>query len=134
MCAYIQQVSDEMKTIKDMAHDYMCNLILKGFPLNEVDIMAERCFKLAEAMQAEAEKRKPTPNADHIRKVREAQWQPDWSQAPDWAKWWCQDEDGDSWWCEEKPIISTSFWNGFEGKAPSFNYQGDWKDSLRKRP
>ena len=47
-----------MKTIKDMAHDYMCNLILKGFPLNEVDIMAERCFKLAEAMQAEAEKRK----------------------------------------------------------------------------
>ena len=69
-----------MKTIEEMAHDYMCNLILKGFPLNEVDIMAERCFKLAKAMQAEAEKRK------------------------------------------------------VKGDASSQDYQGDWKDSLRKRP
>ena len=131
-----------MKTIEEMAHDYMCNLILKGFPLNEVDIMAERCFKLAEAMQAEAEKRKTKPNADPMRKVREAQWQPDWSQAPEWAKWWAMDESCQCNWFEVMPHIDcyefTYLPNGcnipVHYEAPSFNYQGDWKDSLRKRP
>ena len=119
-----------------MAHDYMCNLILKGFPLNEVDIMAERCFKLAEAMQAEAEKRKPTPNADPMRKVREAEWQPDWSQAPSWANWYLSFEGGNSMWLENRPIIgiSRAVCTGKSSDAPSFNYHGDWKDSLRKRP
>ena len=47
-----------MKSIEEMAYDYMCSAILKGFPLDEIDTIAERCFKVAEAMQAEAEKRK----------------------------------------------------------------------------
>lgn len=129
-----------MKTIKDMAHDYMCNLILKGFPLNEIDTIAERCFKLAEAMQAEAEKRKPTPNADPMRKVREAEWQPDWSQAPDTATHWTMRQDGECLWWKGKPLFDGScFYDAVGichtvGYAPSFNYQGDWKDSLRKRP
>lgn len=125
MCAYIQQVSDEMKTIKDMAHDYMCNLILKGFPLNEVDIMAERCFKLAEAMQAEAEKRKA-----------KGEWQPDWSQAPEWADYHLTFDDARGIWLEIKPEINVNTFavNGKSMKAPSFGYKGDWKDSLRKRP
>lgn len=63
------------------------------------------------------------------------EWQPDWSQAPDGHDWWVMDKDGEASWCSDKPIMSTyDFWYGKESNAPTFDYQGDWKDSLRKRP
>lgn len=70
-----------MKTIEEMAWEYA--LRVEPPPVEELENFARYCFGVAEAMQAEAEKRKPTPNADPMRKVREAEWQPDWSQAPE---------------------------------------------------
>lgn len=141
-----------MKSIKDMAHDYMCNLILKGFPLNEIDTMAERCFKLAEAMHAEAEKRKVKKDTVSLTKDGNGnclhlnhefghkkcmdcgdsleQWQPDWSQAPDTAIAWEMryGSNDEARWLHDHDKAGFSY-----SVAPTFNYQGDWKDSLRRR-
>ena len=70
------------------------------------------------------------------------EWQPDWSQAPDDACCWFIG--GSSWdlkayWSKYIPCYNSettqTTWQG-NGmiEAPSFNYQGDWRDSLRKRP
>lgn len=70
------------------------------------------------------------------------EWQPDWSQAPDGYDWWAMDEYG-SWWFDQEPEWIDAEWAGYvfnkhnrsaTEEAPSFNYQGDWKDSLRKKP
>ena len=74
-------------------------------------------------------------------------WQPDWSQAPDGYNWWAFDGfSKKANWYNSKPYIDDEAegndeWN-IESQAdtkvflqaPSFGYQGDWKDSLRKRP
>lgn len=72
------------------------------------------------------------------------QWQPDWSQAPEWANWWAMDKNKQGVWHNKMPcnkqsvagwIIDFSAGSDFSYKlSPNFNYQGDWKDSLRKRP
>lgn len=99
-------------------------------------------FDYAEAMLAENEKRKDKSRPEVL-----DEWQPDWSQAPDGANWWAMDESGRSFWFAYEPYISSEYpdeWI-FDGKnhggigheywkSPNFNYQGDWKDSLRKRP
>lgn len=87
-------------------------------------------WKLADTMQAESDKREDKTRPA----VLQEKWQPDWSVAPDWANWWVMDADGDAAWCEEKPIKAKDFWYGKEGNSSSFNYQGNWQDSLRKRP
>nr|DAN04655.1 MAG TPA: hypothetical protein [Caudoviricetes sp.] len=73
-------------------------------------------------------------------------WQPDWSQAPEWANWWVIGSlTKQGIWSATKPnsakINGVDYWevtspSGDEhlSVAPSFNYQGDWRDSLRKRP
>ena len=74
------------------------------------------------------------------------EWQPDWSQAPEWAKWWVATANKSGkitggWFYESKPEFGL-------GDGPSvyqnvgclvvltdsFGYQGNWQDSLRKRP
>lgn len=75
------------------------------------------------------------------------EWQPDWSQAPDSAMYWAMDGfSKKANWYIDKPYLDDdseveSEWN-IDLKtntetymcAPSFNYQGNWQDSLRKRP
>ena len=73
-------------------------------------------------------------------------WQPDWSQAPEWANWWVIGSlTKQGIWSEAKPnsvkINGVDYWevtspSGDEhlSVSPSFNYQGDWRNSLRKRP
>lgn len=75
------------------------------------------------------------------KQVEVSEWQPDWSQAPELANWWAMDSDGDAYWhsCVVIPFISSGVFEagnpqGHTSEAPSFNYQGDWQDSLRKRP
>lgn len=120
-----------MKTIEEMAHDYLCAEIEHtGMNMVSEHDAVRMAFLFAEAMQSEAEKRKPTPNADPMRKVREAEWQPDWSQAPKGALTWAINSQGKATWAtydKDGNYLETLI-------APSFNYQGDWKDSLRKRP
>lgn len=71
------------------------------------------------------------------------EWQPDWSQAPDGYDWWAMDGfSGVANWYKSEPFLDdddTNEWNvvlliDTYRKAPSFNYQGDWRNSLRKRP
>lgn len=73
------------------------------------------------------------------------EWQPDWSVAPDGFNWWAMDGDNHCHWFKYKPRIvneNNEFDVGYRcttcddqfRSALSFNYQGDWKDSLRKRP
>ena len=65
--------------------------------------------------------------------------QVDWSFAPDWANYWIKTSGKSYAWLSDKPEISEIIphWNIEciqKAFAPSFDYQGDWKDSLRKRP
>lgn len=70
----------------------------------------------------------------------ELEWQPDWSIAPDWAVAWVYHGRDIYSWYSVKPIKEQQGWfvgGSLEYKiesAPSFNYRGDWKDSLRTRP
>ena len=109
-------------------------------------------WKYADAMQAEADKRKVSGIPDVLRgangeivavKVCEEEWQLDWSQAPDWANWWCLSVMHGAMWFSREPICTKSTWAMLNDvkfcaasfdEAPSFGYKGDWKNSLRKRP
>ncbi len=71
------------------------------------------------------------------------EWQPDWSKAPDdkITHWTMEKDKRYSWWIGEPKKDSQNHYESIEnancsfyGDAPSFNYQGNWQDSLRKRP
>lgn len=143
-----------------LAHDWA----MKSFVSNGFEDEAERAahaWKYADAMQAEAEKRvnKERPEA-LLTKDKDGkclhfhhefghkkcmdcgasleEWQPDWSQAPAWANWWAMDLDNEqAHWYEVEPIADAIAWRRRTRtckQAPSFDYQGNWQDSLRKRP
>lgn len=98
-------------------------------------------WQYADAMQAEADKRKPIPKLpalqqtfiDGVEQPRYApscdEWQPDWSQAPENMTHWGM-ELGSAYWLKEEG-------NGLFckiGKASLFGYTGNQQGSLRKRP
>lgn len=126
----------------DMAHDYL-KVLLTQNTRRTVGEAVETAYALADAMQAEADKRLKTD----VGNTNASEWQPDWSQAPDWANWWAMDGfSKKANWYIDKPYLDDdseveSEWN-IDLKtntetymcAPSFNYQGNWQDSLRKRP
>lgn len=63
--------------------------------------------------------------------------QVDWSVAPDWAKYFAVDENTEGWFFIQEPTIDVDgCWCCVGGSCMAFShdYQGDWKDSLRKRP
>ena len=132
-----------MKTKLDMAHDYAVAMLktpaqLTGLSDRDIAVAA---FNLADAMQAEADKREKEEQSEHVFEAIE-EWQPDWSQAPVWANWWAMDENKNTRWIYsqlEQPYISDIFmrWCAVgmfdSADAPSFGYTGDWRNSLRKR-
>lgn len=66
-----------------------------------------------------------------------SEWQPDWSQAPDNAMYWAMDGCGQCNWYEREPEVYGSQWDFgsvIEQADTGYDYQGDWRDSLRKRP
>ena len=124
-----------------MAHDYFMK---HGRNNSWMESDVIDAWKYADAMQAEADKREPSGFPNVLRgacgeivavKVDDKEWQPNWIQAPEWANWWCINNIGSALFYDEEPRI---FNNGFFGNkccyAPSFNYQGNWQESLRKRP
>mgnify|MGYP006954728159 CR=1 FL=1 len=128
-----------MKTKAEMTQDYSLILLEKMNIRNENDSgwmerIAKDAAMLANVVQAEIER-----NLDNSRPDVLDDWQPDWSQAPDWAKYWTIDK-GESLWWSCKPCVSGNIWFIHDSVtwqchvAPSFNYQGNWRDSLRKRP
>lgn len=138
-----------MKTKLEMAHEWAIELLRSGYHSDDIISCA---WQYADAMQAEADKRKSGEFPDVLRgacgeivavKVDDIEWQPDWSQAPEWATWWAMDGDKKTRWIYselEQPYIGDMFLKWFaigrfnSEDAPSFDYQGDWRDSLRKRP
>ena len=136
-----------------MAHDWMMK---HDDGSMSVEVVVFKAWKYAEAMQAEADKREPSGFPNVLRgacgeivavKVDDKEWQPDWSQAPEWADWWAMDGfSKKANWYIDKPYLDDdskveSEWNIDSRanaktyiQAPSFNYQGNWQDSLRKRP
>lgn len=142
-----------MKTKLEMAHEYL--LRFSGTTVADA-------WAYADAMQAEADKREKEEavqkrkairemlNADNTFLEKEGQhfddveWQPDWSQAPEWANWWAMDKNGKGFWHSLTPsrdqsmvdwVVDFSSGSDFSYKvSPNFNYTGDWRDSLRKRP
>ena len=118
-----------------MAHDYAIEMLKRGDPERSIAFDA---WMLVDTMQAEADKRVvKLPDVFFDTKSNE-EWQPDWSQAPDWANWWVMTKGGFFAWVDSEPRLSNPHggWLMSRGKtvAPSFNYAGNWQDSLRKRP
>ena len=143
-----------------MAHEYFMKHGRDGSWM-EFDVAS--AWQYADAMQAEADKRKKAEAEQKRKEVREMlnapntfveregqhfddveDWQPDWSQAPEWAKWWAMDGfSNKANWYKTEPFLDdgdSDEWNivlnnsDTYKEAPSFDYQGDWQDSLRKRP
>ena len=147
-----------MKTKLEMAHEWA----MKHGDAETVGSrqnMVKYAWEYADAMQAEAEKRKPSGLPESLRErhdfteaiakgvenYEKEEWQPDWSQAPDsLVKYFAVDENGRGGWFISKPTLCSDhwYWSDFEERvdndnydyAPSFGYTGDWRNSLRKRP
>ena len=114
-----------------LAHSYMVEYV-KSNGLDVTDLEVGCAFDIAEAMLAENEKR-----TDKTRPAVLDEFQVDWSQAPEWAVAWTFDKNGATWW-SEMPVVHGNIWFVDYGiwqceDAPSFDYQGNWKDSLRGR-
>lgn len=59
----------------------------------------------------------------------------DWKQAPKNALWWAIDRDGSAhWYCIPDVAAFTDFWFQEPKPAPNFGFEGDWRESLTKRP
>jgi len=139
---------DKMK----LAHDWFISAVNNG---KHVTIEQAWCY--ADAMQAEADKRNKAEAAQKRKEIREMlnavntfveregqhfddveEWQPDWSQAPEWANWWAIDlDENQAHWYEVEPAVDVITWHRRTRackQAPSFSYQGDWRESLRRRP
>ena len=141
-----------------MAHDFAMNCLKNpSYADAKTYNIISSAWTYADAMQAEADKRedKAIPDAilnnekrqqeqtnyhDALVEVGLEEWQPDWSQAPGWANWWYKTSDNKYQWCSRKPYQDGCNWfvNCSDiytlDVSPSFNYQGSWQDSLRKRP
>lgn len=148
-----------MKTKLEMAHDYAMQHLKNSDGKITMHSLCLFAWQYADAMQvevdkrnkAEADKRENKETCDKSLNIDSKglnveEWQPDWSQAPEWANWWVIGSlTKQGIWSEAKPnsvrINGADYWEvtspiGDEhlSVAPSFNYQGDWRDSLRKRP
>lgn len=139
-----------------MANDWALKLLEINDGNLDIDYVTS-AWSYADAMQAEADKRNNKETCDKNigldssvlkpSNSMELEWQPDWSQAPDWANWWAVDGfSKKANWYIDKPYLDDdsdveSEWNidlkvntETYMEALSFSYQGNWKDSLRKRP
>ena len=129
-----------------MAHEYFLRIVSNpSVTLRAEDLqnIKDNAWIYADAMQAEADKRVvKLPDVFFDTKKNE-EWQPDWSQAPDdkITHWTMEKDKRYSWWIGEPKKDSQNHYESIEnancsfyGDAPSFNYQGNWQDSLRKRP
>lgn len=133
-----------MKTKLEMAHEwFMKHSESPSFMYTEV----EQAWQYADAMQAEADKREKEDQEklkqddinhhDALVEIGLEEQQPDWSQAPNRAMYWAMDGCGQCNWYEREPEVFGSQWDWgsvIEQTDTGYDYQGDWRNSLRKRP
>ena len=104
-----------------------------GYDAEGISIYA---YEIADAMQAESDKRKPKGLPEAL----QDEFTIDWSIAPEWANYWTIDLDCNSYWYRNKPSMVEYGWEsngGIIGNAPNFkyfSYSDKFRDSLRKRP
>ena len=137
-----KDLSVAAKTVSTWAFDYADAMQAEADKRNKAE--AEQKRKAVREM-LNADNTFLEKEGQHFDDVEE--WQPDWSQAPNWANWWAMDGfSKKANWYIDKPYLDDdseveSEWN-IDLKtdtetyicAPSFNYSGNWQDSLRKRP
>ena len=120
----------------EMAHDYL-KVLLTQNTRRTVGEAVETAYALADAMQAEADKRAvKLPDVFFDTKPNK-EWQPDWSQAPDNMTHFAVDANGSGWFFNREPHAeSDCCWYCGDDSTELYNhnYQGNWQDSLRKRP
>jgi len=128
----------------DMAHDYL-KVLLTQNTSRTVGEAVETAYALADAMQAEADKRitevriddVSEEHADALRKACGDEWQPDWSQAPDNMTHFAVDANGSGWFFNREPHTESDccwYCGDDSTELDNHKYQGNWQDSLRKRP
>lgn len=121
-----------MKTRLELAHDWVMKFGDSEYP----NMTIEKAWDYADAMLAEDAKRNIPEKQDS------SEWQPDWSQAPDHMDYYALDQCGNAYWYVNKPSLSltefimdcTDCGGDCWKNAPTFDYTGNWRDSLRKRP
>lgn len=58
-----------------------------------------------------------------------------WNEAPKTARWWAMDADGQAHWYLSPDVASfTKFWYCDQVLAPSYDFAGNWRESLTERP
>jgi hypothetical protein len=59
----------------------------------------------------------------------------EWKSAPKTAQWWAVDANGEAHWFKAPNVAPfTNFWFTESEKASLFGYEGDWRESLTRRP
>ena len=96
------------------AHDYAKILLASNHSFDSSEHLAREAWEYADAMQAEADKRKVVGVPEVIQDLRSLTkdkdgWQLDWSQAPDWAMAWTKDKRKTMWW-SYTPWFKNGFW------------------------
>ena len=136
-----------MKTKLEMAHEYAIALINSNSENMEFDKFIQLCWKYADAMQAEVDKRehkhmflnnepcicgvtmndvanKPSDINDW-HEIRGEEWQPDWSQAPDNdVQYFAVDEDGQGGWYITKQTLCSDhwYWSEWGERKPAYDH------------
>ena len=147
---------DELK----MAHEFAMKQLENSKGNITIASLKSFAWEYADAMQAEADKREHkhlflngqpcscgVSTQDVVWKIgerqeiREEEWQPDWSQAPDGFDWLAIDGVGPFWY-RNMPTWDGEEWSAYkddrEGSSTEntmpFGYKGKYINSLRKRP
>ena len=140
-----------------MAHDYaMLHMMMDRYKdVDDLEVV-QWANDYVDALEADANKREKAEaeikraemrkllNADNTFVEKEGQhfddvnFEPDWSQAPDgYNRFVVGSDHGIGFFTDIEPelIDQEYFYVGHNAKVvDNHNYQGDWKDSLRKRP
>ena len=119
-----------------MAHDWAMKYGKVDSNYNRENTV-QLAWDYADAMQSEADKRVvELPDVFFDAKTNE-EWQPDWSQAPDNMTHFAVDANGSGWFFNREPHAESDccwYCGDDSTELNNHNYQGNWQDSLRKRP
>ena len=124
-----------------MAQEYALKMLENLNPMQidkpTRDGIAYECFELAEAMLVENDKRVVKLPDVFFDTNKNEEWQPDWSQAPmGFNRFVVGSDGGYGFFTNMEPQLQDDFWFvGADGIViKDHGYQGNWQDSLRKRP
>lgn len=103
-----------------MAHDWAMKRLEDPEYVVPMDAFAAEAWRYADAMQAEAEKRKTSGLPESLYPKLA------WHVAPSWAKYWAIRDGSQALWCASKPACTDDclMSNGACSPAPSFGFTG----------